>query len=487
MLRGDDYEDRYAESPKLHASHSNGIPSHAGTFALPTAFYNNEKSSTPAIKARTGSLLENPNISIRDAPPHKPPHPSIPTSLAEPKNLSINITYNTQYNIHYPDVAKPAVEPAFTPKRTKKASETYSSLTPLTDRLPFTITSDTLRFCLLCIAWYSSSAVTNNISKQILNIWSYPMTLTYVQFGMVAMFSLASEQVFKIGRIRIPSIEIVQTVLPLALFQIAGHIFSSYALSVMSVAISHTIKALSPLFTVAIYRLFFQIKSSPKVYWALIPLTCGVMIVCNGAAQELTFTITGFACSLTSTIIFVAQNLWSKKLFNDSSSKAPVTAGIRLDKLNLLFYSSGLAFLTMFPLWFYTDGVGLLFSSGAKEEGAVLTTRVAWYILLNGTTHFAQTVIAYWILSLVSPITYSIAGLVKRIFVIVASIIWFGEHVNMLEKVGIVMTFTGLYLYDRAKQDVAVGEAKMAAIQERRRSVGTLPMAVVAKKGEDMS
>ena len=214
------------------------------------------------------------------------------------------------------------------------------------------------------------------------------------------------------------------------------------------------------------------------------------MIVCNGAAQDLTFTMSGFSCSLTSTIIFVAQNLWSKKLFNDSSSKAPVAAGVRLDKLNLLFYSSGLAFLTMFPLWFYTDGAGLLFSSSAVREkatGAVFTTRVAWYILLNGTTHFAQTVIAYWILSLVSPITYSIAGLVKRIFVIVASIIWFGEHVNMLEKVGIIMTFTGLYLYDRAKHDVAVGEAKMAAIQERRRSLGTLPMAAAGWKGDELS
>ena len=48
------------------------------------------------------------------------------------------------------------------------------------------------------------------------------------------------------------------------------------------------------------------------------------------------------------------------------------------------------------------------------------------------------------VLALVSPVTYSIAGLCKRIFVIVVAIIWFGQKVSFLQCTGIVLTFVGL-------------------------------------------
>jgi solute carrier family 35 protein E1 len=48
------------------------------------------------------------------------------------------------------------------------------------------------------------------------------------------------------------------------------------------------------------------------------------------------------------------------------------------------------------------------------------------------------------VLALVSPVTYSIAGLCKRIFVIVVAIVWFGQKVSFLQCTGIVLTFVGL-------------------------------------------
>jgi solute carrier family 35 protein E1 len=63
-------------------------------------------------------------------------------------------------------------------------------------------------------------------------------------------------------------------------------------------------------------------------------------------------------------IIFVSQNIFSKKLFNESSSTAadPTVPLHRrkLDKLNLLCYSSGIAFLLTVPLWLYSEGFGLM-------------------------------------------------------------------------------------------------------------------------------
>ncbi|KAI8809648.1 triose-phosphate transporter family-domain-containing protein [Cladochytrium replicatum] len=325
--------------------------------------------------------------------------------------------------------------------------------------------------------------MTNNLGKQILNIFRYPVTLTLVQFAFVASFSVLVEKLGW-GRLRPWSREIVMTTAPLSGFQIVGHIFSSIAISRVTVSFAHTVKALSPLFTVAIYRVFYSIAYSYRVYVALIPLTAGVMLVCS---NKVSFNLVGFVCALGSTFTFVLQNIFSKKLFtspapdtlhSNANGVANGSAGTttkptmkKLDKLNLLFYSSALAFAMMFPIWFYSEGTTLFFSSRTANVGEIIlpsapppsALHVAFLFFLNGTSHFLQNMFAFWILSLVSPVTYSIASLVKRIYVIVASIIYFGDAVAPLQSFGIVLSVVGLYMYDLAKRDVDKGEAKLAA------------------------
>ncbi|RKO86459.1 triose-phosphate transporter family-domain-containing protein, partial [Blyttiomyces helicus] len=328
---------------------------------------------------------------------------------------------------------------------------------------------ETVRFGVLCLLWYASSALTNNIGKQIMNAYRYPVTLTYVQFGFVAAFCAASARVLRMGRLRRPTRDVVRTTFPLAMFQIIGHVFSSVAISKVPVSVVHTIKALSPLFTVLIYRFAFQIPYPTKVYTSLIPLTLGVMLACT--SSKLIFHVLGFFCALMSTLVFVVQNIAAKKIFAagtatprpDGLGTGRSSAGTggppaKLDKLNLLFYSSGLAFVLMTPLWCWSDGLSLLLYA---DPTRIPTARVTLLFLLNGITHFAQNVLAFWILSLVSPVTYSIASLLKRIFVIVAAMVWFGDAVSGRQAVGVGMAFLGLWLYDRAKGDVASGEARM--------------------------
>ena len=89
-----------------------------------------------------------------------------------------------------------------------------------------------------------------------MNVYQHPVTLTYVQFGMVAFFAYFST-IFKVipnTKIRPPTKDIIATSAPLALFQIAGHVFSSIALSRVTVSFAHTIKVRidqSPLFFLA--------------------------------------------------------------------------------------------------------------------------------------------------------------------------------------------------------------------------------------------
>jgi solute carrier family 35 protein E1 len=177
-------------------------------------------------------------------------------------------------------------------------------------------------------------------------------------------------------------------------------------------------------------------------------LTIGVGLT---LVNKVVFHPIGFLTSLISCIIFVIQNIFSKQLFNTTNGVGnDVINPSKLDKLNLLFYSNLTAFFCSVPIWLRQDI--------SSPEYHFPNLYISGIFVLNGMSHFMQNWLAFHLLSLVSPVTYSIASLIKRIYVIIASIIWFGDKVTPLQSVGIGLTFVGLYLYQDAKQEVDLRE-----------------------------
>jgi solute carrier family 35 protein E1 len=84
-------------------------------------------------------------------------------------------------------------------------------------------------------------------------------------------------------------------------------------------------------------------------------------------------------------------------------------------------------------------------------------------------------------LSMVSPVTYSVASLIKRVFVIVFAVVWFGKPMTRVQAFGFVLTFVGLYLYDRTS-DATKADKRAKALQSK--SHGTLlPLSTDVKSG----
>ncbi|KAG8910489.1 suppressor of loss of ypt1 [Tulasnella sp. 408] len=192
----------------------------------------------------------------------------------------------------------------------------------------------------------------------------------------------------------------------------------------------------------------------------------------------------GLICAFGSAIVFVTSNIFFKKIMPSQpaggSSAPSVTPSHKLDKLNLLFYSSGLAFLLMIPIWAWSDFARLLEHDhhAVARHGPAPTHGVMYYFFLNGTVHWAQNIIAFAILSSTSPVTYSIASLVKRIVVILMAIAWFRQTVHPIQAFGIGLTFVGLWMYNNAKADVDRGENRMRRVEAR------MALALPTSRGE---
>ncbi|KAF2800474.1 ER to Golgi transport protein-like protein [Melanomma pulvis-pyrius CBS 109.77] len=347
------------------------------------------------------------------------------------------------------------------------------------------------RLITLCAVWYMASIFTNTSSKAILTALPKPFTLTLIQFAFVSSWCLffaalarkyprlkQAIPVLKYG-IRPPSRSLIITTLPLAFFQVGGHLCSSAATSRIPVSLVHTIKGLSPLLTVMAYRICFKIEYSIPTYLSLIPLTFGVVLACSA---DFNANFIGLLMAFASAILFVTQNIVSKQIFNDAAASEkdglPPTKFSKPDKLNLLYYSSGMAFLLTVPLWLWYEGFTLL-GDFLRDASIDLSNRPGSYdhgrlvleFFFNGTFHFGQNIVAFVLLSMISPVTYSVASLIKRVFVIVFAIIWFGKPMTKVQAGGFFLTFVGLYLYDRTS-DAAKADRRAKALQSK--SQGTL-------------
>lgn len=342
----------------------------------------------------------------------------------------------------------------------------------------------------LCVGWYAASAISSTLTKTILTQFPYPVTLTLVQFFLsivlgvsTILLSQLSHRIYKllpVGTVshrglRFPTREILASTLPMGVFQLIGHIFSHKATSLIPLSLVHTIKALSPLFTVIAYRVLVGIKYPLKTYLSLLPLMTGVIMTCS---TQFSAQMQGIFFALCATLVFVSQNMYSKRLLTyrpESTSgvvsEDSVNPTPRIDKLNILCYCSSLAFVFTLPLWIFSEGrifasdyinqQGKFFTvsevghttSSAEESGTINGPHLVSCFLVNGLSHFLQNLFAFQVLGIVSPVTYTVASLCKRIGVITFAIFWFGQRINALQGWGIGLTFFGLYLYDRLGGD----------------------------------
>ncbi|VVT53047.1 uncharacterized protein SAPINGB_P003377 [Magnusiomyces paraingens] len=386
-------------------------------------------------------------------------------AVARPASPSLNHGSHVENSLEYSENAN---SQSFTGNRPRSRSLTQKTISSLAAPI-------SLPLILLCISWYTSSVVSNTLNKYILTVFPYPVTLTMIQFFLAVCLGLSTIQLSQISHkfykllpagtvslsgFRSPTKEIIMSTLPMGIFQLFGHIFSHMATSQIPVSLVHTIKALSPLFTVAAYRVVFGVKYPSRTYLTLIPLTCGVIMTCS---TQLSSQLKGIIYALIASLIFVSQNIYSKKLLThrpDSTSGIPdIDNTPRIDKLNILCYCSSLAFILTSPLWFFSEGISFFsdYFHGAGKffsaEDSSASNFLISAFLLNGLSHFLQNMLAFQVLGMVSPVTYSVASLIKRIAVVSVSIIWFGQKVSGVQQFGIILTFGGLYLYDKLGGD----------------------------------
>ncbi|XP_033115160.1 solute carrier family 35 member E1-like [Anneissia japonica] len=291
----------------------------------------------------------------------------------------------------------------------------------------------------LCSIWYTSSSGQNVINKRLLGYFPYPITISMVHMLCVALFLGPVLRLRKVEKLKIhDKHRFLMLVFPLAFGKFFASISSHLSIANVSVSFAHTVKAMMPIFTVILSRIIVNEKASKRVYLALATIIFGVLIA---TVTELTFNVIGGTFALIATITFSLQNVYTKKAIGD----------LYIHHLRLLLILGQLASLMLLPIWMYVDLTRIY-------NNKVLIETLNWpktllLLFLSGLLNFTQNIFAFSVISLISPLSYSIANATKRIVIITSSLIFLRNPVTPMNVFGMGTAIIGVLAYNKAKYD----------------------------------
>lgn len=226
----------------------------------------------------------------------------------------------------------------------------------------------------------------------------------------------------------------LRLIVPLALGKFIGSVFSHVSIWKVPVSYAHTVKATMPLFTVILSRIILREKQTLTVYVSLLPIVGGVAVA---TLTELSFNGIGLLSALGSTMAFALQNIYSKKVLSDTG----------IHHLRLLYLLGRLALLMFLPLWLIYDFYNL-YNEVATNS---ISYNIIGLLIVDGILNWLQNIIAFSVMSIVTPLTYAVASASKRIFVIAITLFILGNPVTGLNVFGMTLAIIGVLLYNMAK------------------------------------
>ncbi|XP_024960429.1 glucose-6-phosphate/phosphate translocator 1, chloroplastic-like [Cynara cardunculus var. scolymus] len=285
--------------------------------------------------------------------------------------------------------------------------------------------------------WWFLNVIFNIYNKKVLNAFPFPWltsTLSLAAGSLIMLISWAT----KVAEAPKTDLDFWKSLFPVALAHTIGHVAATVSMSKVAVSFTHIIKSGEPAFSVLVSRFILGETFPMPVYLSLVPIIGGCGLA---ALTELNFNMTGFMGAMISNLAFVFRNIFSKRGMKGKS----------VSGMNYYACLSLLSLLILTPFAIAVEGPQL-WAVGWQKAITEIGPHFIWWVAAQSIFYHLYNQVSYMSLDEISPLTFSIGNTMKRISVIVSSIIIFRTPVQPVNALGAAIAVLGTFLYSQAKQ-----------------------------------
>lgn len=290
--------------------------------------------------------------------------------------------------------------------------------------------------------WYALNILYNISNKKVLNVLPLPLTVASVQLGIGALYVglIWSFQVRPTPRLTLGGKKIVKRI---GVCHMSGQILTVTALGAGTVSFAHIVKASEPFFSAAVSAIVFQRWMKPQVYATLLPVVGGVAYACLNDAS---FSVTALLAGLGSNVAFALRAVYSK-----AGMEAHEAIGDNVTAANLYGAVTLVSFLlSLLPaLAFESTSLPGLWSEASRSMS---TISLVMRILVSGITHYTNNEVMFLALNKVHPVTLAVGNTMKRVFILIASVVVFHTPLSLQAGIGSAVGIGGVLSYSLARQ-----------------------------------
>ncbi|XP_008784551.1 glucose-6-phosphate/phosphate translocator 2, chloroplastic-like [Phoenix dactylifera] len=285
--------------------------------------------------------------------------------------------------------------------------------------------------------WWALNVVFNIYNKKVLNAFPYPWltsTLSLATGSLMMLISWAT----RIAEAPKTDFNFWKVLFPVAVAHTIGHVAATVSMSKVAVSFTHIIKSGEPAFSVLVSRFLLGETFPVPVYLSLVPIIGGCALA---AVTELNFNMIGFMGAMISNLAFVFRNIFSKR-------------GMTGKSVSGMNYYACLSILSLFILTPFAVAIEgpQMWSAGWETALSQIGPQFIWWVAAQSIFYHLYNQVSYMSLDEISPLTFSIGNTMKRISVIVSSIIIFHTPVQPINALGAAIAILGTFLYSQAKQ-----------------------------------
>jgi solute carrier family 35, member E1 len=244
----------------------------------------------------------------------------------------------------------------------------------------------------------------------------------------------------KVRKAPVLNVEEIKTLIPVAILHTLTHLGAVVSLGAGAVSFTHIVKAAEPAISAGLSAVVLKSFLPIPVYLSLLPVMGGVAIA---SMTELSFSWLSFGAAMVSNVASAGRGIVGKMSMGKPQ-------GQNMNAANLYAVMTILASIICLPVALILEGSKIGPTMKAFQTAGTLNTFLT-QTTLSAAFYYLYNEVAFLALDNVAPVTHALGNTIKRVVIIITSVLVFGNKMSTQGAVGSAIAILGVLLYSLAK------------------------------------